>query len=95
MVAWAVYAARDVRVTKGTPKIRASSEHGRRHFCPECGGGLFYTSEQYLPGLIDVQSATLDEPDRLPAPSAHIQVGERIAWVKDLHLAPTHERYPR
>jgi hypothetical protein len=94
MVAWAVYEASDVRVTKGKPKVRASSEHGRRHFCPECGGGVFYSSEKFLPGLIDIQSATLDDPDRLPAPTAHVQVAERIGWMADAHTLQAFDRYP-
>jgi len=94
MVAWAVYDANDVRVTKGEPRWRASSENAQRGFCPACATGLFYRSEKFLPGLIDIQSATLDDPGRLPPPSAHVQVAERIAWVRDVHLAPTHERYP-
>ena len=44
VVAWAVYDRADVRVTKGAPKMRSSSEHGRRYFCADCGTGLFYTS---------------------------------------------------
>jgi hypothetical protein len=94
MVAWAVYEEGDVRVTKGQPKMRASSEHARRYFCPDCGSGLFYTSQQFLPGLIDIQSATLDTPDRLTAPSAQVQIADRIAWAKDLHMTPAFERYP-
>jgi hypothetical protein len=94
MVAWAVYEESDVRVTKGKPKVRASSEHGRRHFCPECGGGVFYSSEKFLPGLIDIQSATLDDPDRLPAPTAHVQVAERIGWMADAHTLQAFDRYP-
>lgn len=94
MVAWAVYGAGDVRVTKGEPKERASSEHGRRYFCPDCGTGLFYTSETYLPGLIDIQTATLDEPDRIFPPSAQVQVAERIGWVAEAHAAPAFDRYP-
>lgn len=94
MVAWAVYAAGDVRVTKGQPKVRVSSEHGRRHFCPECGTGLFYTNEAFLPGLIDVQTATLDEPDRIMAPSAQVQVAERIGWMSEAHALQAFDRYP-
>ena len=33
MVGWAMYAEDAVKVTQGEPKIYASSEHGRRHFC--------------------------------------------------------------
>ena len=42
----------------------------------------------------DVQTATLDEPDRMPAPEAIVQVAERIGWAKDLHSLPEHQRYP-
>ena len=50
------------KVTKGTPKVYASSRAGRRHFCPDCGTGLFYTNAPVLPGIIDIQSATFDDP---------------------------------
>jgi hypothetical protein len=33
-----------------------------------------------LPGIIDVQSATYDDPDAGPG-RAHIQVAERIGWM--------------
>jgi len=82
-----------VKVTKGTPKIYGSSEYGRRHFCPDCGTGLFYTNAQSLPGIIDVQSSTNDDPDRVPA-RAHIQVAERIGWMASAHELPMFERYP-
>lgn len=94
MVAWAVYDEGDVRVTKGEPRWRTSSENAQRSFCTVCGTGLFYRSEQYLPGLIDVQSATLDDPDRLPAPSAQVQTAERIGWARSIHGLPEFERFP-
>lgn len=93
MVAWAIFGMDDVRVTKGELKVRASSEHGRRHFCPDCGAGVFYTNDVIFVGIIDVQSATLDDPDAIMAPMAHIQVAERIGWMKDAHLLPQFERY--
>ncbi len=94
MVAWAVYAERDVRVTKGEPKWRASSENAERAFCSACGTGLFYRSEKFLPGLIDIQTGTLDNPDSIAAPSAQVQVAERIGWVTAIHGLPAFERYP-
>jgi hypothetical protein len=94
MVAWAVFDQKDVKVTKGQPKMRASSDYGRRYFCPECGAGLFFTSEEYLPGLIDVQTATLDEPDRIGAPSAQVQMADRIGWMANAHALPAFDRYP-
>lgn len=93
MVAWTMYGEGAVKVTKGTPKIYSSSEHGRRHFCPECGTGLFYTNVQAMPGIIDIQSSTCDDPNLVPA-RAHIQVAERIGWMASAHELPTFERFP-
>ena len=93
MVGWTMYKLDVVKVTKGTPKIYASSEHGRRHFCPDCGTGLFYTNEAVLPGITDIQSGTLDDPDSLP-PSAHIQTADRIAWMNDIGSLPQFARFP-
>jgi hypothetical protein len=92
VVAWAMLPADRLRVA-GQPAIYHSSEHGRRHFCAACGTGLFYVNEATLPGMIDVQSATLDNPDALP-PSAQIQVAERIGWMRTAHALPEFERYP-
>ena len=93
MVGWAMFPAEAVRTVKGEPKIYASSENGRRHFCADCGTGLFYVNEVMLPGLIDVQTGTLDDPDALPA-GAHIQVADRISWMATAHELPAFERYP-
>jgi hypothetical protein len=78
---------------KGTPKVYASSDSGRRHFCPDCGTGLFYVNEQMLPGIIDIQSATYDDPNAVP-PQAQIQVADRIGWMKSAHELPEFERFP-
>lgn len=92
VVTWAMVAADDLRIT-GEPQIYASSEHGRRHFCGACGTGLFFTNETTLPGMIDVQVATLDLPERMP-PDAEIQVAERIVWMVPMGDLPQFERYP-
>jgi hypothetical protein len=82
-----------VKVTRGTPKVYESSEHGRRHFCPDCGTGLFYRNAEVTPGIIDIQSATYDDPDAVPA-RIHVQVAERIGWMERAHELPAFERYP-
>lgn len=92
MVGWAMHKADDVTIT-GTPTIYHSSEDGRRHFCGACGTGLFYTNDKMLPGIIDIQSGTLDNPAALPA-EAHIQVADRIDWMKTVYDLPEFERYP-
>jgi hypothetical protein len=93
MVGWTMYPLASVKVTKGTPKVYESSPHGRRHFCAHCGTGLFYTNAEILSGIIDIQSATSDDPAAVPA-RVHIQVAERISWMEHAHELPAFERYP-
>lgn len=93
MVGWTMYPMNAVKVTKGAPKIYESSQYGRRHFCAQCGTGLFYVNEKILPGIIDIQSATYDDPEAVP-PRAHIQVAERLSWMERAHELPEFDRYP-
>ncbi len=93
VVGWGAFPASSLAVLQGTPKIYASSEHGRRHFCPDCGTGLFYFNDIGLPGLADIQTATLDDPGTV-APQMQVQVAERIAWMEGAHSLPSFERYP-
>jgi hypothetical protein len=93
LVSWIAYKADQVRVTKGTPKVHASSEHGRRHFCSECGTGLLYVNEEMLPGIVDIQSATLDDPEAVP-PTVQIQYAEHLGWVEKLADLHKFDRFP-
>lgn len=43
--------------------------------------------------MVDVLSATYGDPDAVPA-RVHIQLAERIGWMKDAHALPGFERYP-
>ena len=92
MVAWGLVRRGDLKV-EGETRAYASSEHGRRHFCPACGTSLFYTNDVIFPGQVDVQTATLDDPDAI-APTAQIQTAERIGWMERAHELPQFERYP-
>lgn len=93
MVAWAAFAESELTLLQGTPKTINSSGATFRSFCPECGTGLFYRNAQALPGIVDVQTATLDDPEALP-PQAQIQTAERIGWMTHLHELPEFERFP-
>ena len=93
MVGWTMYPKDAVKVTKGMPKVYSSSANGRRHFCPDCGTGLFYENAEILPGIIDIQSATYDDAAAVP-PQAHIQIAERIGWMERAHELPAFDRYP-
>ena len=92
LVAWALVPNDKLKVT-GETKQYASSEHGRRHFCPHCGTSLFYTNAPMFPSATDVQIATLDDPDAMP-PQIHVQVAERVGWMKNDDGLPQFARYP-
>ena len=92
MIAWGLVAEDQIRI-EGEPKVYASSEHGRRHFCAECGSSLFYTNAVVFPDAVDVQIATLDDPNVI-RPQAHIQVAERIGWMERAHELPHFQRFP-
>ncbi len=93
MVAWAAFAENELTVTQGSPKTRNSSGTAMRSFCGDCGTGLFYRNAEFLPGVVDIQSATLDDPNALP-PGAQIQTAERIGWMEHAHELPGFERFP-
>lgn len=92
-VAWAMFPEEALTVSQGTPRTINSSGTAMRSFCADCGTGLFYRNQAVLPGIVDVQSATLDEPESLP-PMAHIQTAERLSWVTRLGELPEYERFP-
>ena len=43
-----------------------------------------------LPGIVDVQSGTFDDPDLVPV-AVHIQTAERIGWMERAHELPAFE----
>lgn len=93
VVAWMMVHEEQLTVSAGEPKEYASSPDARRFFCSTCGTHLFYRNAVNLPGLVDIQSATLDDPEAVPM-QAHIQIAERIAWMENAHTLPEFERYP-
>jgi hypothetical protein len=93
MVGWTMYPKDAVTILQGEPKTYESSQDGRRMFCADCGTGLFYANDKMLPGIIDIQSSTYDEPDAVP-PRLHIQMAESISWMKIAHELPAFERFP-
>jgi hypothetical protein len=93
MVSWAMFPESALTLLQGQPKAINSSGSAMRSFCPDCGTGLFYRNAVNLPGIVDVQSATLDDPDALP-PGVQIQVAERLHWMQQAHELPEFERFP-
>ncbi|MEZ5708143.1 MAG: GFA family protein [Blastomonas sp.] len=92
-VSWAMFAQDQISISGGDLIDYASSENAIRQFCAKCGTGLFYINETVFPGLVDIQSATLDNPDAFPL-GAQIQTAERIGWMEHLDRVPAFERYP-
>ena len=93
MVGWIAFKSNLVKLTQGSPAEYASSADGRRRFCGICGTGLFFMNEEVLPGLIDVQLATFDDPAAFTS-AAHIQTADRLHWMETAHELPQFERYP-
>lgn len=93
MVSWAMFPESALTLTQGEPKTINSSGTAMRSFCSDCGTGLFYRNDAMLPGIVDVQSSTLDDPEALP-PAVQIQTAERLNWMKRLHELPEFERFP-
>ena len=93
MIVWATFPEASLSITKGSPKTINSSGTAMRSFCPDCGSGLFYRNAEVLPGIVGVQSSTLDDPNALP-PTMQIQTAERLAWVKHVQELPAFERFP-
>jgi hypothetical protein len=91
-MAWAEFPESSLTMIQGEPRIVNSSGTAMRSFCSDCGTGLFYRNSATMPGLVDVQLATLDAADTL-APAMHIQTAERLSWMERVHELPVFERF--
>lgn len=92
-VGWLAVPGGAFRLVAGEPAIYRSSPGTERHFCGACGAGLYYINEDVLPGIVDVQIGTLDDPEAFP-PVALIQMADAPAWVATLHELPKFDRFP-
>ena len=93
MVAWYAVQEDQLRLLSGEPALYEGTPGAQRQFCPRCGTGLFYRNAAILPGIVDIQSATFDDP-AASAPDAQIQCAERLPWVADMAEMPQFARYP-
>lgn len=92
-VAWIAVKSDDFSIRHGQPALYRSSPDAERWFCGECGTGLYYVNENVLPGLVDIQLATLDDPEAF-SPQIHVQTADALAWEDELGELPRFERYP-
>lgn len=87
-VAWFTVPEQELRVTQGTPATFRSSPPAERSFCGRCGTQLFFRHEG-APGLADVTTASLDDPEAVP-PRDHTFVRSRLSWVRLADGLPEH-----
>jgi hypothetical protein len=92
-VAWAAYLEEDFRIIKGQAVTFSSSGLSMRSFCGTCGTGLYFVNAEVLPGIVDIQTATLDDPNAIVM-ECQIQTAERIEWMADLQGLPEFARWP-
>ncbi len=92
MVGWVAAKEEDVTIV-GKTQAYASSPNAKREFCAACGTGLFYRNPVVLPGIIDIQSGTLDHPESVP-PEGEIMVKEKLPWMNHLNELPQFWTYP-
>lgn len=93
VMAWAGFATNELRVTQGSPKTINVSGTAVRSFCGDCGTGLFYHNAELLPGMVEIQYSTFENPDAL-VPTMQVQTAERLGWMTSLHTLPAFERFP-
>lgn len=91
-VGWALFPEAAVTIS-GEAVRYASSDNATRHFCGTCGTGLFYTNPVIFPGMIDIQTATLDDQSIFP-PAIHVQYAEAAPWQAGAQALPKFDRYP-
>lgn len=92
VVAWAMFALADLQFLRGEPARYTSSPGVERGFCGRCGTTLSFTAD-FLPGLVDVTVASLDDPARLP-PQMHIWESARLPWLVLADDRPRHLELP-
>ena len=81
-VTWFAVPRVQLEVVSGRDELRryASSTHGSRTFCGNCGSSLFCESENH-PDQVDIPLANVDDPiDR--APQVHVYFDSRAPWVR-------------
>jgi hypothetical protein len=77
-LAWAIFAEQDIAIVAGELAIYQSSPGVERGFCAQCGTSLTYTRAN-RPGLFDVTTASLDDPEACP-PTKEIWTEQRLSW---------------
>ena len=89
---WAGMKKENFEVTEGQITVCNTSPGVERGFCGRCGTSLTYVAEAGWPGQVSVLAPTLDDPG-IVVPTAHVNVEDRLSWVKLDDGLPTHEQF--
>ena len=80
------------RIVKGEVKSFASSETGRREFCPSCGTPIAFRRST-RPEIISVMGGSLDDPSLFRA-SHHTWTSDDQGWFHEGDVPIHEERLP-
>lgn len=92
-MAWLAVPKESFAVTQGEATRWNGNGGAERYFCGTCGTGLYYLNDIVLPGIADIQSATLDDA-RAYAPGVQIQCADRLPYMTELSGMFEIERFP-
>ncbi len=77
-------------VTTGELSRYASSDHGVRSFCGNCGTQISFVSTND-PGMIYLTVASLDDPEAIK-PTMNVHVVDGLRWI---HIDDGLEKHPQ
>ena len=72
--------------------IGSSGKDVHRHFCPECGSGIYLQSDA-VPGQVFLKAGVLDDAGWVN-PEFHIFTVAKKPWLHLTDSLPQHERMP-
>lgn len=88
VMAWANAPAEAFALLRGSPRAHATSERGARHFCGDCGSGLYWAAdgEPY----VSLGLGSLDDPEAV-RPVVHVCYADKVSWFETADSLP---RFP-
>lgn len=91
VVAWVTFPTETFSWLAGDPRVYASSDHAKRHFCGRCGSVLMFKSTK-SPNEVSVNTASFDDPNAFP-PRKHVFSESRINWFHTKDALPRFRDY--
>jgi hypothetical protein len=88
-VTWAIIENDDFSFSRGNPKTLASSDHGTRTFCDQCGTPLTCVSTRH-PDKIDITVGSFDAPAAF-VPTQEYYTDTKLSWTDHVAELPQNE----